>query len=63
MSDLLLLSEAQMRRVDPYFPIAHGIARVHDRMVISGLMLILTTELREVAWPNSTRCSRNWKVQ
>jgi len=37
MSDLFLLSEAQMRRIAPYFPLSHGIARVDDRMVISGM--------------------------
>ena len=26
MSDLFLLSEAQMRRIEPYFPLSHGIA-------------------------------------
>ena len=30
MSDLLLLSEAQMRRIEPYFPLSHGIARVDE---------------------------------
>ena len=28
MSDVFLLSEAQMRRIEPYFPLSHGIARV-----------------------------------
>ena len=26
MADLLLLSDAQMRRIEPYFPLSHGIA-------------------------------------
>jgi hypothetical protein len=25
MADLLLLSEAQMRRIEPYFPLSHGL--------------------------------------
>ena len=33
MADLFLLSEAQMRRIKPYFPLSHGIARVDDRRV------------------------------
>ena len=41
MSDLLLLSEAQMRRMDPYFPLSHGIARVDGRMVISGIIFVM----------------------
>jgi hypothetical protein len=28
MDDLFLLSEAQMRRIKPYFPLSHGIVRV-----------------------------------
>lgn len=24
MSDLFLLTEAQMRRIEPYFPLSHG---------------------------------------
>ena len=41
MADLLLLSEAQMRRIEPYFPLSHGIARVDDRRVISGIVFII----------------------
>ena len=26
MSDLFWLSEAQMRRIEPYFPLSHGVA-------------------------------------
>ena len=28
MSDLIWLSEAQMRRIEPYFPLSHGVPRV-----------------------------------
>ena len=35
MSDLFLLTEAQMRRIEPYFPLSHGVARVDDQRVIS----------------------------
>ena len=27
MGDLILLSEAQMRRIAPYFPLSHGVAK------------------------------------
>jgi hypothetical protein len=36
MDDLFLLSEAQMRRIRPYFPLSHGIVRVDDRRVSAG---------------------------
>ena len=41
MSDLFLLSEQQMARIEPYFPLAHGIARVDDRRVISGIVYVI----------------------
>ena len=34
MSELWLLSEAQMRRIEPYFPLSHGIPRVDDRRIV-----------------------------
>jgi transposase len=46
MSDLFLLSVAQMRRIEPYFPLSHGIARVDDRKVISGIIFIIRSGLR-----------------
>jgi hypothetical protein len=30
MSDLFLLSETQMARISPHFPLAHGVPRVDD---------------------------------
>ena len=41
MSDLFLLSERQMGRIEPYFPLSHGIARVDDRRVISGIVYVI----------------------
>src|SRR5690606_3369836 len=46
MDDFLLLSEAQMRRIEPYFPLSHGIARVNDRRVISGIIYVIRNGLR-----------------
>lgn len=34
MSDLMWLSEAQIRRIEPYFPLSHGVPRVDDRRII-----------------------------
>ena len=52
MSDLFLLSEAQMRRIKPYFPLSHGIARVDDRRVISGIIFVIKNGLR---WRDAPR--------
>ena len=46
MSDLLLLSEAQMRRIEPYFPLSHGVPRVDDRRIISGIIFVIRNGLR-----------------
>ena len=46
MSDLFLLSKAQMRRIEPYFPLSHGIPRVDDRQVVSGIIFVIRNGLR-----------------
>jgi len=46
MSDLIWLSEAQMRRIEPYFPLSHGVPQVDDRRVISGIIFVIRNGLR-----------------
>ena len=46
MSDLYLLSEQQLERIEPYFPLSHGIPRVDDRKVISGIIYVIRNGLR-----------------
>lgn len=46
MRDLFWLSQAQMRRIEPYFPLSHGIAQVDDRRVISGIIFVIRNGLR-----------------
>ena len=46
MSDLFLLSRAQMRLIKPYFPLSHGVARVDDRRVVSGIIFVIRNGLR-----------------
>ena len=41
MSEPWLLSAAQMRRIEPYFPLSHGIPRVDDRRVVSGIIYVI----------------------
>ena len=45
MSDLILLSPAQMRRISPYFPLSHGIPRVDDRKIVSGIIFVIRNGL------------------
>lgn len=44
MTDMILLSEAQMARISPFFPLSHGIPRVDDRRVISGIIFGMCRE-------------------
>jgi transposase len=46
MSDLIWLSDSQMQRIAPYFPLSHGIARVDDRRVLSGIIFVIRNGLR-----------------
>lgn len=46
MSDLFMLSEAQIRRIAPYFPLSHGVPRVDDRRVLSGIVFVIRNGLR-----------------
>ena len=46
MSDLIWLSAAQMGRIAPYFPLSHGVPRVDDRRVVSGIIFVIRNGLR-----------------
>ena len=46
MSDLIWLSEAQMRRIEPYFPLSHGVPRVDDRRIVSEIVFVIRNGLR-----------------
>lgn len=46
MSHLIWLSEAQMRQIEPHFPLSHGVPRVDDRRIISGIIFVIRNGLR-----------------
>lgn len=46
MSDLIWLTEAQMVKIEPYFPLSHGVPRVNDRRIISGIIFVIRNGLR-----------------
>ena len=60
MSDLIWLSPAQMRRIAPCFPLLHGIPRVDDRRIISGIIFVIKNGLRwrDAPGPHKTICNR-----
>ncbi|MBN9437156.1 IS5 family transposase [Bosea sp. (in: a-proteobacteria)] len=46
MGDLFLLSEGQMGRISPHFPLSHGVPRVDDRRVVSGIVYVIRNGLQ-----------------
>jgi transposase len=46
MSDVFMLTRKQMQRIEPYFPLSHGVERVDDRKVISGIMYVIRNGLQ-----------------
>jgi len=52
MNALIWLSEAQMRRIEPYLPLSHGVPRVDDRRIVSGITFVIGNGLR---WRDAPR--------
>jgi transposase len=52
MPDLFMLSPAQMRRIEPFFPRSRGLRRVDDRRVISGIIYVIRNGLQ---WKDAPR--------
>jgi putative transposase len=46
MADLFLLTRVQMRRIERYFPLSHGIQRVDHRRVVSAIVFVIKNGLR-----------------
>lgn len=46
MSDQFWLTEAQLKRINLYFPKSRGVPRVDDRRVISGIIHVIRNGLR-----------------
>ena len=39
------LTPSQLERITPYFPLSHGVPRVDDRRVISGIIYVIRNGL------------------
>ena len=46
MSEMFLLSEDQMARISPFFPLSDGMPRVDDRRVTSDIIFVIRNGLR-----------------
>ena len=65
MSDLFWLTDAQMARLEPFFPKSHGKPRVDDRRVLSGIIFIVSGVWRAPAFQfdcekSQGRSSSSW---
>ena len=52
MSQLVSLSAEQLERIKPFFPLSHGISRVDDLKVISGIIYVIKHGLQ---WKDAPR--------
>ena len=46
MSGQFWLTPTQLNRIKPHFPLSHGIPRVDDLRVVSGIMHVIRNGLR-----------------
>ena len=46
MSDYFWLTPAQLKRIEPYFPLSHGVPRVDDLRVVSGIIHVIKRGLQ-----------------
>jgi len=46
MTGLFLLSNRKMSRIAPFFPLPHGVPRVDDRRVVSGIVYVIRNGLQ-----------------
>lgn len=58
MADLFWLTLAQLMRIAPFFPLPHGVPRVDDRRVISGILHVFRNGLRWRDAPEPTARTR-----
>ena len=59
MSDVFMLSRTQLNRMERYFPTSHGVKRVDDRRVLSGIIYVIKHGLR---WKDAPPVSGPYKT-
>ena len=52
MSEVFMLTRSQLNKIKPYFPDPHGVKRVDDRRVISGIIYVIRYGLQWKDAPN-----------
>ena len=46
MRDQFWLTPAQLNRIKPHFPLSHGVPRVDDLRVVSGIIHVIKRDLQ-----------------
>lgn len=59
MSDVFLLTTQQLNRIKPSLPVPHGIPRVDDRRVISGIISVIRYGLQ---WKDAPKAYGPYKT-
>jgi transposase len=59
VNDVFTLSERQMEQIEPFFPLAHGVPRVDDRRVLSGIVYVIRNGLQ---WKDSPKAYGSHKT-
>lgn len=54
-----LLAPAQPRRLSPHFPLSHGVPRMNDRRVLSGIICVIRNSLQ---WRNAPAADGPYKT-
>ena len=58
MSQLFYLSSEQLERIKPFFPLSHGVSRVDDLRVLSGIIYVIKHGLQWKGAPRKTLYNR-----
>jgi transposase len=59
MDELFLLSRAQIARISPHFSLSHGVSRVDDRKVVSGILYVIRNGLQ---WKDAPKAYGPYKT-
>lgn len=59
LTEVFLLTRQQLNRITPYFPVSHGIPRVDDVRVISGIIYVIRYGLQ---WKDALKAYGPYKT-
>lgn len=61
MSELFWLTDKQMQRIEPYFPLSHGVPRVDDRRLTVRPRRSTTGLSAGAGWASSAGYLPDWR--